>query len=165
MGIIKSTKGKISPSLLLILGLLFSQQLPAQKNSGWGLPGVNNHISTYTSGIKALHKPDRLNYNTTLIGRCAIGPAYTVCVSGDLAFFGNGGYLEIFDITIPTNPVKLSEILTPAIVKGLTVSGNNVFVANGAGGLRIIDVSDPAVPVEIGFFDVLTQARAVSVSV
>jgi hypothetical protein len=34
----------------------------------------------------------------------------------------------------------------------VAVSGNLAFVADGAGGLRVVDVSDPASPTEVGFY-------------
>jgi hypothetical protein len=33
----------------------------------------------------------------------------------------------------------------------VVLSGNHVFVADGAGGLRIVDVSNPNMPTEVGF--------------
>lgn len=36
--------------------------------------------------------------------------------------------------------------------RGLAVHGDQLYVANDAGGLRIIDVSDPSSPVEIGMY-------------
>ena len=45
------------------------------------------------------------SYNTSLIGRLANGPCRAVDVSGNIAYFGNGGYLEIVDISHPDNPI------------------------------------------------------------
>ncbi len=45
----------------------------------------------------------------------------------------------------------------------MSVVGGLAYVAEGAGGLRVIDVSDPAVPGEVGWFDTSGYAQGVSV--
>jgi hypothetical protein len=102
--------------------------------------------------------------NTTLIGRWANGPCLAVDVSGNIAYFGNGGYLEVVDISDPANPIELGKVLSTSVVYGVAVSGSYAYVANGAGGLRIIDVSTPSGPVEVGFFDTGDDASGVAVS-
>ena len=47
---------------------------------------------------------------------------------------------------------------------GVSVSGSYAYMADGADGLRIIDVSNPASPVEVGFFDTGAYALGVGVS-
>jgi hypothetical protein len=37
--------------------------------------------------------------------------------------------------------------------ESVSIVGNNAYVANGPNGFRVIDVSDPFAPVEIGFYD------------
>lgn len=91
--------------------------------------------------------------NVTLIGRWANGPCMAAAINGNTAYFGNGGYLEIADITNPANPVELSKVLLPSVVGGIAISGNYVYVANHKAGLRIIDVNNPAAPYQAGFFD------------
>lgn len=102
--------------------------------------------------------------NTTLIGRWANGSCQAVDVSGNIAYFSNGGYLEVVDISDPANPIELGKVLTPAVVNGVAVSGSYAYVADGGGGLRIIDVSTPSSPFEVGFFDTGGEAMSVAVS-
>jgi hypothetical protein len=47
---------------------------------------------------------------------------------------------------------------------GVAVSGIYVYVADGEAGLRVVDVSDPAHPVEIGFYDSGEFFQAVAIS-
>ena len=101
---------KVFQVLFLILGMFLSQ-LTAQ------------NIERNTNSVRQ----DTISYNTTLIGRCALGPAYTVRASGNLVLFGNGGYLEVYDVTTPASPVKLSEIVTPSVVRGISAIGNYVI--------------------------------------
>ena len=44
------------------------------------------------------------------------------------------------------------------------VVGNYVYLANGFGGLRIVDVSNPASPQEVGYYDTVDKAVGVYVS-
>jgi hypothetical protein len=45
----------------------------------------------------------------------------------------------------------------------VAVAGNYAYVANGGQGLRVIDVSNPSSPVEVGFYDTTGTAWAVAV--
>ncbi|MCH8067730.1 MAG: hypothetical protein IID16_00450, partial [Candidatus Marinimicrobia bacterium] len=102
--------------------------------------------------------------NTTLIGWLAYGSCRAVDVSGNIAYFGIEGTLEVVDISDPANPVELGKVLTTSVVQGVTVSGSYAYVANGDAGLRIIDVSTPSSPQEVGFFDTGGNAFGVAVS-
>ncbi|MEE9450264.1 MAG: T9SS type A sorting domain-containing protein, partial [Ignavibacteriaceae bacterium] len=47
---------------------------------------------------------------------------------------------------------------------GVAANGDLVYVANGSNGLRIIDVSTPTSPVEVGFYDTGVVAWGVALS-
>ena len=102
--------------------------------------------------------------NTTLVGQWANGPCYTVDVSGNTGYFGNGGNLEIVDISNPVNPIILGKAVTPSVVRGVAVSGSYAYIGNGSAGLRIIDVSNPTTPVEMGSVEIGDDARGIAVS-
>jgi len=61
--------------------------------------------------------------NVTLIGRWAAGPCYAVAAEGNLVCFGNGAYLEIADISDPSNPAILGQVTLPSPIKGIAISG------------------------------------------
>jgi hypothetical protein len=44
------------------------------------------------------------------------------------------------------------------------VAGNHAFLADGGAGLRVVDVSDPTEPREVGFYDTPGSACGVAVS-
>jgi hypothetical protein len=102
--------------------------------------------------------------NTTLIGRWANGPCYTVAVKGDTVFFNNGGYLEIVKFNDPANPVELGKILMPSMLLNIAIDAKYAYVVAYNDGLRIIDISVPSNPVEVGFFDTGDYTCAVAVS-
>ena len=92
--------------------------------------------------------------NVTLISRLPYGSCYALFVKDNIAYFGNSDYLEIVGISDPSNPEEISKVLLPSVVRGVYVSGNYAYVAaTEKGGLRILDVSNPSNPVEVGFYD------------
>jgi hypothetical protein len=98
-----------------------------------------------------------------------------LAVNGGLLFAGIGRTLTVYDISNPSSPRQagacelalsgnLSSVLPThqpgeihwgnwANILDLQVSGNYVYVAFGAGQLRVIDVSNPSVPKEISTVD------------
>ncbi len=95
-----------------------------------------------TPSLQKLTNPDNDNY-ITLLGQLANGSCYTVDVKNDIAYLGNGGYLEIDDVSYPTKPNMLRKVLTPSVVRNVCVDGNYAYVANGTYGLSIIDITNP----------------------
>jgi choice-of-anchor B domain-containing protein len=63
----------------------------------------------------------------------------------------------VWDITDLDDPVLLTEYLgeTAASDHNLYVRGNYIYESNYVSGLRIIDITDPANPKEVGFFDTM----------
>lgn len=80
------------------------------------------------------------------------------------AVFNGWGYLRIFDINDPANPVQLSTFATANTnneavattgtwsVHNPEIIGNTLYVSWYSDGVRIIDISQPATPREIGFW-------------
>ncbi|MEO0149952.1 MAG: hypothetical protein ABIL23_05995 [candidate division WOR-3 bacterium] len=63
---------------------------------------------------------------------------------------GTTGGLMIYD----TSSLSLVGYYdTPGSAKGVFVSGNYAFVADGLYGVRIIDISDPTNPIEVSYYD------------
>ncbi len=60
--------------------------------------------------------------------------------------------LLIYDIADRSNVVKLGESDIPVIGRDLSVDGNSVYVVDSDAGLRVFDVSNPAMPAEVGTF-------------
>lgn len=62
----------------------------------------------------------------------------------------------IFDVRDLDDPILVQEMLgtTAASDHNLYVQGNYMYQSNYNSGLRIFDISDPANPVEVGYFDV-----------
>jgi len=80
------------------------------------------------------------------------------------AVFNGWGYLRFFDISDPANPVQLSTFATPNTnneavaldgtwsVHNPEVVGNTVYASWYSDGVRVLDISKPSAPREIGFW-------------
>jgi len=94
-----------------------------------------------------------------LVGRLP-GPINVVAVSGDYAYLGGGsGLFIIADVSEPSAPRVVGDIALPAAASDVAVSGSFAYVASWS--LRVIDVSTPSAPVEVGS----TQSAASNVAV
>jgi hypothetical protein len=72
-------------------------------------------------------------------------------VVGNYAYIidGFGGGDSIVDISNPAAPVVVSTTVVTADGYEITVSGNYAYVADGASGFRVIDISNPLLPVSV----------------
>lgn len=61
----------------------------------------------------------------------------------------------VWDVTDLDDPVVVGEYFGPsgATDHNLYIKGNRMYQANYQAGLRVVDISDPEHPVEVGFFD------------
>ena len=84
-----------------------------------------------------------------------IGGALSACaLHGNLAAFSTGPELHLYDLADSTAPKELGKILLLSKIKEISFSqdGKSIYVADGRGGLRIIDVADPKSPKEIATY-------------
>jgi hypothetical protein len=76
--------------------------------------------------------------------------ASDVTVSGNYAYVANGSDLRIFNISDPTEPVEAGMSDTQAM--SVDLKDTQLYLANGADGFSVIDVSDPESLSEIGTY-------------
>ena len=94
-----------------------------------------------------------------------------VAVAGGYAYVADGGLLEtglrVVDISDPVHPrevgflpieIQTTDDFLPARAEGVAAANGYVYLAAGTAGLRVVDVSNPVAPTEIGFYD--TPGRA-----
>lgn len=86
-------------------------------------------------------------------------------VSGDYIYIGEGPRLTILDASDPSQiTVSGKTDLFSDIVQDVVIEGNYAYVAADSAGLRIVDVSDPTDPVEVGEVESLGTVSNVTVS-
>jgi hypothetical protein len=88
-----------------------------------------------------------------------------VAVSGGYAYVGVGLRLVVLDVS---NPTDLREVGVtqpfPHFVEDIAISGTLAYVAAGGAGLRVVDISNPASPTEIGAWDSRGYSGGVAVT-
>lgn len=62
--------------------------------------------------------------------------------------------LEIYDVSIRQNPVRLSQLRTNGPVRGIEVVDNIAYLAAGADGLLVVNIIDPSNPLVVESRDV-----------
>ncbi len=85
----------------------------------------------------------------TLVGHFG-GALRAGSVQGSHLYVGVGPRVEIYDVSDPSRPTFLREILLPGGVNDLAVSGDKLYAAVDGQGLWIVDVADPAAPTTVG---------------
>jgi hypothetical protein len=138
----------------------------AVDNLGYVYAGYGPRMFVYTTQ----NYPDLAPIGST--------PAFTdtvsgVAVSGQIAYVIEGdtyrsdgnwtaGRLHIFNVSSHNHPVELSSFSIPGKPTGIAIGGSYVFISETdhpqgplwvEGGLRVVDVSDPRHPSEVGFYD------------
>jgi len=74
-------------------------------------------------------------------------------VADGIAYIINGIGLRLYDVSVHNNPFYLGTLTTDMSFYDLALAGSLVYVAAGVDGLRVVDVSDPTNPIEIGAFE------------
>jgi len=81
-----------------------------------------------------------------IVGRMG-GTTRALAVTGDRVYAGIGDQLVVFDVSDTHSVLKVGEtVALGATVIDLAADGDTVFVAAGAAGLQVFDVSDPSGP-------------------
>ncbi len=83
-------------------------------------------------------------------------------IAGNYAYVPDGDSLKIFNIANLLTPTLVSKIRTGGYGYMAAVAGNYCYVASEATGVRAINISNPLVPVEDGYYDGVPQSRGIA---
>ena len=81
-----------------------------------------------------------------------------------LAVLLGHGTLQVYDLSTPTEPVHRSTYATPGGALRVALDGARAYVADGAHGLLVVDLDDPAAPRVVGSYKPAEAVRDVAVS-
>jgi parallel beta-helix repeat protein len=93
------------------------------------------------------------------------GPTQAVSVQGHYAYTGVGSRMVVLDVSVP-GELREAGVTPPFphVVTDIAVSGTIAYVAAGGAGLRVVDVTDPERPVEVGAWESRGYAEGVAVA-
>ena len=132
-------------------------------------------VATGTAGLQIFARPD-VEAVPVLVGVILPAPggkAYSVAVSGDIVWVGE--WNEDFENGDPGHGIRavaqmpdktwrvIGGLTTPGWAADIAIDNLTAYVADGPGGLRIIDIADPTAPHEVGSF--ATSVRAYGIAV
>lgn len=116
--------------------------------------GTYAYVADAIKGVRIINisdpqNPDETGYYDT------DGICFGVTKSGNYVYAADGAAgIKIFDASSPDTLILLSSLDTPGTATKVRVWNNTLFVADGnRGGIRIIDVSDPYGPSELGYIE------------
>ena len=76
-----------------------------------------------------------------------------------------GGFLQVYDVSDPAQPVKMAEIRMPSgRPLRVTVNGRLAYVADGPAGLQVVDLTKPSEPTIVSTYPVASRARDITVT-
>ena len=136
-------KKHASWSLILLAASLFALSAHAQALPE-SVPGLPSETAAVAKGASECAE---------IVGDWPYGTALVVASFDHYALFSNGRVLQVADVSDPSNPNVVGEVQIPDVPVDLEVVGNLAFVSAGYAGLRIIDLTTPAAPVEVGHLD------------
>jgi choice-of-anchor B domain-containing protein len=66
-----------------------------------------------------------------------------------------GGHLHVFDVLDPMNPVLVAEWSAhpAASIHNVHIRGDLAYISYYTEGMRVVDITDPTLPVEVGYYD------------
>ena len=115
-----------------------------------------------THNISIASQNNQINFQ--LVGQIG-GPTQGVAIQGGYAYVGVGLRLVVLDIS---NPADLREVGVtqpfPHFVEDVAISGTLAYVAAGGAGLRVVDISNPALPAEVGAWDSRGYTEGIAVA-
>lgn len=75
------------------------------------------------------------------------GAAHAVAIAGDCAYVAGTYGLQVIGIENPEDPQEIGSMDAPAGYRiAVTVDGNHAYVADGSGGVEVIDITSPDSP-------------------
>ncbi|OGU54249.1 MAG: hypothetical protein A2V66_07490, partial [Ignavibacteria bacterium RBG_13_36_8] len=107
---------------------------------------------------------EKADMHFNMVGQIG-GATQAVTVVGNYAYVGVGLRMEILDVSNPADIRQVGATVPfPYFVEGVAVSGTLAYLAVGDAGLRIVDISDPTHPVEVGAWDSPGYAEGIAVA-
>ena len=132
-------------------------EIPGVGSYGWGdLAALENSIYVVDTSLWVI---DQNNLSDpSVIGQIQDWPATAITVADDYVYLGNDfGGITIMNLSNPLEITQVADISFGPVMGGIRVMdiyvvGNLAYIANG-NTMRVVDISAPSNPIEIGHFE------------
>ena len=114
------------------------------------------YVAGDTEGFRAYDVSDPYNFEEVWADTGGFGyyhRAQSVAIKGDFVYWGDAAGTWIYDITEPKDPQPVDSIVTGLWTLDAVFKGDLGLISERFGGIRAVDVSDPAHPVTIGYYE------------
>lgn len=111
---------------------------------------LDNSLGAFVVDVTDPTKMQLLGRTTAING--ATENAKDVALAGNYAYVIQDGNLRVVDLADPGAPAVGATISTPGQAEALSVYQQKLFVADGAAGLHIYSLADPANPAHLGAY-------------
>jgi len=86
-------------------------------------------------------KRSNISYKLEPMSQVHLSSSYQdVVIAEKFAYAVSDWGLEIFDLTMPSMPLRVGEIATPGNAQGLAIDGEIAYIADGTAGVQLIDI-------------------------
>jgi hypothetical protein len=120
---------------------------------------VDSPTGLYAFDLSSANPLEPVNTQQSASGARSVeageGDGAIVCVAG-------GGMLHVYDVSVPSTPVKAGSLKIPAAAQRVALLGSLAYVAAGGEGLLVVDVTTPAEPKVVGKIETPSPARDVA---
>ena len=114
-------------------------------------------------GISAQDLGTQVTDEIELIGQAG-GTVSTIAIQDSYAYLGVGPRLLILDVSIPSQPrVAGQTTVLSGIVSDVALNDSRAFVVIDKSTLLVVDISDPANPLEVGNYNFASDLRSLEI--
>jgi hypothetical protein len=115
---------------------------PTTAEDVWGasISGDYAYVANYNAGLEVLDISDRAA--PVRLGGIDTGYAHDARAAGDYVFVVGQPSVAVVSATDPANPMRVGSYDNGEYSRGIEVVGNTAYVANGDGGLVILEISE-----------------------
>jgi hypothetical protein len=119
----------------------------------WVDPGIGVTVSAraYDPAGNSTETPSRTvsTFAPELVGTLMLSsPPLAIDVNGNYAYLAAGG-MQVVDISTPSAPAIVATLPISGGANAMRVHGNYAYVGTGAGGVRLVDITNPRQPVDL----------------
>jgi len=111
----------------------------------------------------SINKINVADSNITLISRLSYGNCTAIASDTSYTYINKDNIFQIIQVLGTNDIIPRGEIELPSNIQDIVIKNNYAFIADGIDGLRIIKISDPSKPVEIGYNNTGGEARRVAI--